>query len=110
VTTRDAAAAPRNVFLHDVPLDDARARFDAALLDAGVDARGSASETPALADALERVTARAVIARLSSPHYHACAMDGVAVLAARTTCAPGRSSAHGAACRPWPIATFISSW
>ena len=27
------------------------------------------------------------------------------VLAARTTCAPGRSSAHGAACRPWPTAT-----
>ena len=25
------------------------------------------------------------------------------VLAARTTWAPGRSSAHGAACRPWPI-------
>jgi putative molybdopterin biosynthesis protein len=85
VTRPDAAASPRNVFLHDVPLDDARARFDAALQDAGVDARAGASETVALADALERVTARAVIARLSSPHYHACAMDGVAVLAARTT-------------------------
>jgi putative molybdopterin biosynthesis protein len=85
VTTHDAASAPRNVFLHDVPLEDARARFDAALLEAGVDARVSATETLALADALERVTARAVIARLSSPHYHACAMDGVAVLAARTS-------------------------
>jgi putative molybdopterin biosynthesis protein len=84
VTTHDAASAPRNVFLHDVPLEDARARFDAALLEAGVDARGSATETLVLADALDRVTARAVIARLSSPHYHACAMDGVAVLAART--------------------------
>ncbi|MDB5042891.1 MAG: molybdenum cofactor synthesis domain protein [Candidatus Eremiobacteraeota bacterium] len=84
MTTHDAASAPRNVFLHDVPLQDARARFDAALLEAGVDARGSATETLALDDALERVTARAVIARLSSPHYHACAMDGVAVLAART--------------------------
>jgi len=83
VTTPEATSA-RNVFLHDVPLDDARARFDAALLAGGVDARGGATETLALADALERVTARAVIARLSSPHYHACAMDGIAVLAAGT--------------------------
>src|SRR6202023_2649858 len=52
VTAPDAATAPRNVFLHDVPLDDARARFDAALLEVGVDARGSATETLALADAL----------------------------------------------------------
>ena len=66
MTTHDAASAPRNVFLHDVPIEDARARFDAALLEAGVDARGSATETLALDDALERVTARAVIARLSS--------------------------------------------
>ncbi len=83
MTTPEATSA-RNVFLHDVPLDDARARFDAALLAGGVDARGGATETLALADALERVTARAVIARLSSPHYHACAMDGIAVLAAGT--------------------------
>ena len=32
------------------------------------------------------------------------------VLAARTTWAPARSSAHGAACRPCPIAVRISSW
>src|SRR5579875_1624131 len=30
-------------------------------------------------------------------------------LAARATCAPGRSSRHGAACIPWPTATVISS-
>ncbi len=46
--------------------------------------RNDATETLALDDALERVSARPVIARLSSPHYHACAMDGIAVLAART--------------------------
>ncbi|MDB5073700.1 MAG: molybdenum cofactor synthesis domain protein [Candidatus Eremiobacteraeota bacterium] len=93
------------MFLHDVPLETARARFDAALRDAGVfgardaavneddfDARdatetpafGDAAERLALDDALDRVTARPVIARLSSPHYHACAMDGIAVVAART--------------------------
>ena len=72
----------RTVFLHDVPLETARARFEAALLAAGV--RNDATESLALGEALDRVTARPVIARLSSPHYHACAMDGVAVVAART--------------------------
>ena len=71
------------MFLHDVPLEQARARFDAAMARAGV--RNDASETVALDDALDRVTAAPVIARLSSPHYHACAMDGIAVVAARTT-------------------------
>ncbi len=72
----------RTVFLHDVPLERARERFDAALDAAAV--RNTATETLALDDALDRVTARPVIARLSSPHYHACAMDGIAVVAART--------------------------
>jgi putative molybdopterin biosynthesis protein len=72
----------RTVFLHDVPLETARARFDAALDAAAV--CNDATETLALDDALDRVTARPVIARLSSPHYHACAMDGIAVVAART--------------------------
>jgi putative molybdopterin biosynthesis protein len=72
----------RNVFLADIPLDVARARFDAMLHDAGV--RNDAVERVSLADALDRVTARPVFARLSSPHYHACAMDGIAVAAART--------------------------
>jgi putative molybdopterin biosynthesis protein len=80
----------RTVFLHDVPLERARQRFDDALRAAGVfDPRGAhgsaAAEALALDDALDRVTARPVIARLSSPHYHACAMDGIAVVAARTS-------------------------
>ena len=75
----------RTVFLHDVPLETARARFEAALDAAEV--RNDATETLELDDALDRVTARPVIARLSSPHYHACAMDGIAVVAARTAAA-----------------------
>jgi molybdopterin molybdotransferase/putative molybdopterin biosynthesis protein len=74
----------RNVFLHDVPLEDARARFAAALEEHGIAARGGVRETLALDAALDRVTAGAVIARLSSPHYNACAMDGIAVRAACT--------------------------
>ena len=34
--------------------------------------------------ALGRVTANAVYARISSPHYNACAMDGIALEAKRT--------------------------
>lgn len=72
----------RKVFLHDVPLDQARSRFESALTHAGI--RRAAAETIALDDALDRVTAAPVVARLSSPHYHACAMDGFAVVSART--------------------------
>ena len=80
MTERDHA--DRTVFLHDVPLETARARFEAACAQHGV--RHVATETLALDAALDRVTAQPVIARLSSPHYHACAMDGIAVAAART--------------------------
>jgi putative molybdopterin biosynthesis protein len=74
--------ATRDVFLHDVPLAEARARFAAALASAA--AAPPRTERVALADALDRVTAQPVFARLSSPHYHACAMDGIAVAAAAT--------------------------
>lgn len=35
-------------------------------------------------DCLERITSEAVYARISSPHYNACAMDGIALLAKKT--------------------------
>ena len=69
-------------FLTDIPLEVAQARFRAALDAANV--RNERVEEVPLADALDRVTARPVFARLSSPHYHACAMDGFAVRAAAT--------------------------
>jgi putative molybdopterin biosynthesis protein len=72
----------RTIFLHDIPLDDARTRFAKALRRAP--SASERSETLPLDEALDRVTARPAIARLSSPHYHACAMDGIAVVAART--------------------------
>jgi molybdate-binding protein len=69
-------------FLTDIPLETARARLEAALDDAGVGNHDV--EWVALDDALDRVTALPVFARLSSPQYHACAMDGIAVAAAAT--------------------------
>ena len=51
-----------------------------------LEARGLASRTEEIPvqDALGRVSARAAYARLSSPHYTACAMDGIAVTAKLT--------------------------
>ena len=73
----------RNVYLEDIPMDEARARLQAAL-----EAVGRWEPLPgervALDDALGRVTAEPVWARISSPHYHAAAMDGYAVRAADT--------------------------
>ncbi|WP_322496769.1 molybdopterin biosynthesis protein [Chloroflexus sp.] len=73
----------RRYYLEDRALDDAIARFEAALARAGgVHLLGS--ETIPLAQARGRVTAAPVWAARSVPHYHAAAMDGIAVRAAAT--------------------------
>ncbi|MBN2099318.1 MAG: molybdopterin biosynthesis protein, partial [Dehalococcoidia bacterium] len=73
-----------HVYLEDIPLDDATSRFHAALQQAGGLSRTPGERVP-LAEALHRVTAGPVWARISSPHYHAAAMDGAAVRSADTT-------------------------
>ena len=70
----------RSVFLHDIALGDAQLAFTTAT----ASVENVRVDDLALADALDRVTARAHFARLSSPQYHACAMDGIAVAAAST--------------------------
>jgi putative molybdopterin biosynthesis protein len=80
----------RKFYLEDIPLDDAWTAFRGALEAAGrwqpLDA-----ETIPLSAANGRVTAAPVWARLSSPHYHAAAMDGYAVRAADTIGATERT-------------------
>lgn len=67
------------VYLHDIPLPEARGRLEAALKDAGL-WRVLGVETIALDEnALGRVLAGPLWAKMSSPHYHASAMDGFAV-------------------------------
>ncbi len=73
-----------HVYLEDIPLDEATSRFHSALLQAGGLSRTPGERVP-LAEALHRVTAEPVWARISSPHYHAAAMDGAAVRSADTT-------------------------
>jgi putative molybdopterin biosynthesis protein len=70
-------------YLEDIPLTDALARWWAALAEAGVDAPLPGEPVP-LDEAAGRVTAEPVWARISSPHYHAAAMDGYAVRAEET--------------------------
>ncbi|HMQ30860.1 MAG TPA: molybdopterin biosynthesis protein [Chloroflexaceae bacterium] len=73
----------RKYYLEDRSLEDARARFAAALERAGGLALPPPERVP-LAEARGRVTAAPVYAAISAPHYHAAAMDGIAVRAALT--------------------------
>jgi putative molybdopterin biosynthesis protein len=80
---RDHTTMKRNIYLEDVPLEEAQAALDAALQDADLAGPLPAEIVP-VAQATGRVTAEAIWARLSSPHYHASAMDGYAVRAQDT--------------------------
>ncbi|RMH00389.1 MAG: molybdopterin biosynthesis protein [Chloroflexi bacterium] len=73
----------RNIYLEDVPLDEAWAAFVKALQEVGLWQPLPAEEV-LVAEANGRILAAPVWARLSSPHYHASAMDGYAVRARDT--------------------------
>lgn len=68
-------------YLSNTPLGEAQKSYLDFLERRGL--RYRTEEIPA-SDALGRMSARAVYARLSSPHYAACAMDGIALSAERT--------------------------
>ena len=68
-------------YLNNLPLDAAREIFLSAADEIGFTA---AEETVPSAAALGRSLVRAVYAAISSPHYNASAMDGIAVNAADT--------------------------
>ena len=69
----------RKIYLSNTSLSRAREIFLQAAL-----ARKMGDEKIATVEAAGRVTSEPVFARISSPHYHAAAMDGVAVKAADT--------------------------
>jgi putative molybdopterin biosynthesis protein len=70
-------------YLEDIPAAEALARWWAALVEANL-AEPLTGEPVELAEAVGRVTAEPVWAYISSPHYHAAAMDGYAVRAEET--------------------------
>jgi len=73
----------RNIYLENTPLEEALAIYMGKLRGNGA-LEPLGAEPVAVDDVLGRVTARPVYARISSPHYHASAMDGIAVRAADT--------------------------
>ena len=72
------------VYLRDIPLEEAQASFNDALQKAGLDGVLGFEQIPLDENAVGRVLAAPVWASLSSPHYHASAMDGFAVKAKDT--------------------------
>jgi len=76
-----------SIYLHDIPLPEAQQRLRAALEAVGRWGLLGSEEIPLDENAAGRVLAEAVWAKISSPHYHAAAMDGFAVRAEETAAA-----------------------
>ncbi len=83
--TRDSS-----IYLSDIPLDEAWAIWRRAMSEAGKWSPLEREEI-SLTDGLGRITAEPVFARISSPHYHASAMDGYALRAETTSHATDRA-------------------
>jgi len=73
-----------SVYLHDIPLSQAQARLREALQDADLWRALGTEDILLDENALGRVTAEPIWAEISSPHYHASAMDGFALRAEDT--------------------------
>jgi len=72
-------AMARKRYLKKTPLTEARELFLSTITPARL-----AIEEIAIDDALDRITAEPIFAKISSPHYHASAMDGICVRAEDT--------------------------
>ena len=72
-----------DIYLESTPLHEALTKWLKRLDSEGI-VRPLSGETIKVIDSLERVTAEAVIAKISSPFYHSSAMDGYAVRFADT--------------------------
>src|SRR5262245_58166258 len=68
-----------SLYLHDIPLPEAQSRLEASLKSAGLWRMLGMESIPLDENALGRVLAEPLWAKISSPHYHASAMDGFAV-------------------------------
>jgi putative molybdopterin biosynthesis protein len=90
VSTGAHSKEQRRFYLEDIPLAEALARFVSDVGEAG-GLGPTAIERVPLEEALGRVTAEPVWARISSPHYHAAAMDGAAIRAEDTSNASERA-------------------
>lgn len=92
-------------YLEDIPLNEALARWWQALAEVGLDGP-LAGELVPLDVAHGRVTAEPVWALVSSPHYHAAAMDGYAVQAGDTR---GASETHSVSLAVGQAAFYVDT-
>lgn len=68
-------------YLTNVPLEQAREEYLQLLIENGLHSK---TECIPVFEACGRITSEAVYAHICAPHYHASAMDGIAVLASST--------------------------
>jgi len=78
-------------YLTNIPMEEAQSKYLKALQERGLRYK---VEKVLSVDALDRVTAEAVYAKISTPHYNACAMDGVALDSTLTFGASERAPVH----------------
>jgi putative molybdopterin biosynthesis protein len=95
-----------SIYLHDIPLPDAQARLKQALQEAELWRVLETETIPLDENALGRVTVEPVWAKISSPHYHASAMDGFAVRAISTH---GALPSRPLALRVGPEAEYVDT-
>jgi putative molybdopterin biosynthesis protein len=72
------------VFLRDIPLSTAEKEFEQSLKKAGLSSLFPSENIPLDESAIGRIIAKPIWATISSPHYHASAMDGFAVHSKKT--------------------------
>jgi putative molybdopterin biosynthesis protein len=75
---------PREIYLHDIPLNEALERLVQALENEGIGGVLGTELVPLTEELAGRTLSMPVWAKTSSPHYHAAAMDGFAVIARQT--------------------------
>ncbi len=73
-----------SVYLHDIPLQQAKEAFHQALQQAGLWKRLGFETCELNENVIGRILAEPIWAKISSPHYHASGMDGFALLAEET--------------------------
>ena len=83
-----------SIYLHDIPLNEAKKRLEQALAEVGRGGLLGVEDLPLDEWASGRVLAETVWAKISSPHYHASAMDGFAVRSEDTSSASLNRPTH----------------
>ena len=78
-------------YLTNMPLDEALKTYLDALITRGLTYKTESMHT---SKALGRITSKAVYAKISAPHYNACAMDGIALDAKKTFGATETTPVH----------------